>query len=129
MRASALARRLRGLAGHAELVLARAGGCVAIDVERGGVGAGLDDDLGLGGLRAVLAPRADAIAAGGEAAEPEVLAALDDDVVRRIDDQDVGRHLRVNVAAEPDDARLRQLELPGVAILVEAGESARARDG
>src|ERR1043165_10188962 len=72
---------LRGLAGHAELVLARPRLGAALDVEGHRVHAGLDHDLGLGRRDAALAPRADPILAGQKAAEVELLGAIDDHVV------------------------------------------------
>src|SRR5688572_829327 len=108
---------LRGerLTGHAELVLARSALGIGLHVEVRVVHAGLDHDLALDGPGALLAPRANLVLAGCEALERELLAALRHDVVRRIDDDDVRSHLRVDVAAEAHDAGLLELELARVA--------------
>src|ERR1044071_2659870 len=112
------ALRLRS-AWAAELVFARTLRRAALEVERGLVVAGLDGDLGDQRPGALLAPRLDLVLAGLEAAEREAAVLLGDDVVGSVDDDQVRGHVRVDVAAEPDDARLVELDLAHVAALVE----------
>src|SRR5689334_5320114 len=69
----------------AELVFARALRRAALEIEGGLVVAGLDRDLAVHRLDALLAPGLDLVLARTQAAEREPAVLLGDDVVRRID--------------------------------------------
>src|SRR5688572_20629626 len=122
-------RRSRRLARHPELVFARTALGATLRVERERVLAGFDLELALGGRSALLRPSLVLVLAGLEALERERLAAFRNDVVRRVDDDDIRSHLRVDVAAEANHARFVELHLARLAVLVEADvELLRRRD-
>src|SRR3954470_2390928 len=96
------------------LVGLRAARGVAGDADADRVLARLDRDV-LGDRRgAALAPRLEPVAAGRQALEREPAVAVGDDVGRRGDHRDERGHVRVQVAAEPDDALLLERELAGL---------------
>src|SRR5688572_27884256 len=94
-----------------ELVGRRAGGRIGRDADGERVLAGLDRDVLRDRRGALHAPRAELVLAGEHARELPVALVVRDGVGRRRHHRDVRAHVRVEVAAEPDDAFLLELEL------------------
>src|SRR5215468_8396879 len=97
-----------------ELVGLRAARAVAGDADADGVLAGLDRDVLGDRGGAALAPRLELVPAGRQALEREPAVAVGDDVGRRGNHRDERAHVRVQVAAEPDDALPGERELAGL---------------
>src|SRR5438309_12096968 len=92
-----------------EFVATRALLGITLDVEHDVVDARVDVDLDLLRLLAAIAPHARLVLARRDAAEVELVRALDRHVCRRIDHEDERRHARVNVATDAHEAGLLEL--------------------
>src|SRR5277367_1638613 len=110
-----------------ELVGLRARGRVGRNADLDVVRAGLDRDVLRDRRLAALAPRVQLVLARREVLEREVAGLVGDDVRRRVDDDDVRRHRRVQVATEPDDALFGERVLARLADLVDAEIERRER--
>src|SRR6185312_13590147 len=94
-----------------ELVRLRAGRRIGRDADLHLVRADLHGHVLRDRRLAALAPRLELVLAGREVLERELALVVGDDIRRRRDDRDVRAHVRVQVAAEADDAFLGEREL------------------